>query len=415
MTSNDKPAEFKSFLRTVGANEGAKCHYPTRLDSYGCGCGHNCVYCYAKSQLVRRKKWNPTSPAVADVDKVALEISKIPEGSVIRLGGLTDCFQPCEESQRVTLRIIELLNKRNIHYLIVTKSALVADDIYISAMRRELAHIQVSVTFTDPDVCAHYENASAPKERIAAIEKLQKLGFDVAVRLSPLIPGMYDPEIINGIKCDKLLVEFLRSDPFIEKWFPIDWLLWSVRESGYKHMSLDVKLSLLAPFTSFKQISVCDDCTEHYNYWKDHFNPNPSDCCNLSLDAQCHEMNEARRLQVIGARNADKRTHINKARNVRVTFPDGRLIFNKSVKQTYFDTIATIGADRVQPLGIMRAGSNIIVDDVKSLKELYRAEILANDLGNGQYLFAHMSTEAKINILVDINRMLNLGLIIEYV
>lgn len=26
--------EFKSFLKTVGGNEGNKCHYPTRLDTY---------------------------------------------------------------------------------------------------------------------------------------------------------------------------------------------------------------------------------------------------------------------------------------------------------------------------------------------------------------------------------------------
>lgn len=29
--------EFKSFYKTVGGNEGSLCHYPTRLDTYGCG------------------------------------------------------------------------------------------------------------------------------------------------------------------------------------------------------------------------------------------------------------------------------------------------------------------------------------------------------------------------------------------
>ena len=43
--------EFKSFFKTVGGNEGNKCHYPTRLDTYGCGCSHDCKYCYAKSLL----------------------------------------------------------------------------------------------------------------------------------------------------------------------------------------------------------------------------------------------------------------------------------------------------------------------------------------------------------------------------
>ena len=37
--------EFKSFYKEVKGNEGSKCHYPTRLDSYGCGCQHDCSYC----------------------------------------------------------------------------------------------------------------------------------------------------------------------------------------------------------------------------------------------------------------------------------------------------------------------------------------------------------------------------------
>ena len=48
------PREFKSFLKTVAGNEGGKCKYPPRLDLYGCGCAHNCVYCYAMSRLVFR-------------------------------------------------------------------------------------------------------------------------------------------------------------------------------------------------------------------------------------------------------------------------------------------------------------------------------------------------------------------------
>lgn len=47
--------EFKSFYKTVGGGEGSKCYYPTRLDTYGCGCYHNCSYCYAKSLLEFRK------------------------------------------------------------------------------------------------------------------------------------------------------------------------------------------------------------------------------------------------------------------------------------------------------------------------------------------------------------------------
>ncbi len=43
--------EESTFFATVEGGEGSKCHYPTRLDTYGCGCAHDCKYCYAKSLL----------------------------------------------------------------------------------------------------------------------------------------------------------------------------------------------------------------------------------------------------------------------------------------------------------------------------------------------------------------------------
>lgn len=80
--------EFKSFYKTVCGNEGGKCNYPTRLDTYGCGCQHDCSYCYAKSLLEFRKLWSPTNPAVADIERVKRVVAKLPENiRAVRLGG----------------------------------------------------------------------------------------------------------------------------------------------------------------------------------------------------------------------------------------------------------------------------------------------------------------------------------------
>ena len=190
--------EFKSFYKTVGGNEGSLCHYPTRLDMYGCGCSHDCKYCYAKSLLEFRGLWNPDNPRVADIEKIRRKVSKLPEGTVLRLGGMTDCFQPIERKHRVTYETIKILNEHKIHYLIVTKSDLVADDEYIEIMDKNLAHIQVSITTTDDELSLQYEKAVVPSKRIKAIEKLQEHGFDVSVRLSPYIPDLVDVDVINN-------------------------------------------------------------------------------------------------------------------------------------------------------------------------------------------------------------------------
>lgn len=69
--------EFKSFYKTVGGNEGSKCRYTTRLDTYGCGCQHDCAYCYAKSLLSFRNLWDAQEPAIADIDKVERKVAKL--------------------------------------------------------------------------------------------------------------------------------------------------------------------------------------------------------------------------------------------------------------------------------------------------------------------------------------------------
>lgn len=279
----DTDNEFLSFFKVAGNNEGSKCHYPARLDTYGRGCGHDCSYCYAKSTLYFHGQWNPQRPDVADIDRIENRIRKLKKGTIVRLGGMTDCFQPCELKYRVTLKTIKLLNQYGIGYLIVTKSHHVADDDYLGIMDKNLAHIQITVTTTDDKRSLTYEKASVPSLRIGAIEKLQSLDYDVAFRLSPFIEGYIDYDILNTVKCDKLLVEFLRVNSFIKKWFDIDYSKYTLWQDGFHHLPLECKQEMLSHITGFKEITVCDDYSEHYDFWKDHFNPNPNDCCNLRL------------------------------------------------------------------------------------------------------------------------------------
>lgn len=276
--------EFKSFFKQVGGNEGDKCNYNIRLDPYGCGCSHDCSYCYAKSLLDFRKLWNPTNPSVADIDKIKRKIAKLPKDiPAIRIGGMTDGFQPIEKQHRVTYETIKALNENNIPYLIVTKGVMVADDEYIDVLDNNLAHIQVTVTTTDDEISRTYEKASLPSERIKAIEKLQALGFDVQLRLSPFIPQFIDFDILNNVKCDKILIEFLRVNHWIKKWFDIDYSEYTVKQSGYNHLPLEKKLEYISKITGFKEMSVCEDEDTAYEFWKNNFNHNPNDCCNLRL------------------------------------------------------------------------------------------------------------------------------------
>lgn len=276
--------EFKSFYKTVGGGEGDRCNYPTRLDTYGCGCANNCAYCYARSLLDFRGLWKPENPSISKPSQIKKTIDNaIKGGKVVRLGGMTDCFQAIEKEKQITYNTIKLLNRNCVRYLIVTKNSLVASDEYMEVLDKRLAHIQISITATDDDLNLTYEQAEPFSKRVEAIEKLYKAGFDVQVRLSPFIPEFIDYERLNAVQCDKILIEFLRVNHFVRKHLDIDYLAYTHKEGNYRHLPLQKKLELLEPITGFKEHTICDDVQSHYAYFRDHYNANPKDCCNLAI------------------------------------------------------------------------------------------------------------------------------------
>lgn len=276
--------EFKSFYNEINDRKyNTWCKYTKRLDTYGCGCQHDCNYCYAKSLLNFRGLWNANDPSVANIKKIENKIKKLNKGDIIKLGGMTDCFMPSEKNIKITYETIKLLNKYKIGYLIVTKSDLVADDEYIKIYDKNLCHIQITLTTENDDLYKklNYEKAPLPSKRIKAIEKLQKLGFDISIRLSPYIPEFVNINEYKKIKCDKILIEFLKVNHWVKKWFDINYSKYTLKYGGYNHLELEEKIKLVEPFKKFKEHSVGEYVKSHYEYFKNNFNTNKNDCCNL--------------------------------------------------------------------------------------------------------------------------------------
>lgn len=276
--------DFAGFYNSMDDRKSVSwCKYTKRLDAYGCGCQHDCSYCYSKSLLSFRGLWDAKNPSIANINKIRDQIRKIEMNDVIKLGGMTDCFQPIEHNMKITYKTINLLNKCKIHYLIITKSSLVSSPEYLAIYDKSLAHFQVTITSTNDNMALSYEKASKTSDRIKSIEILQKNGFDVSVRLSPFIPENIDFSIINSISCDKILIEFLKVNHFIKKWFNIDYDNYSLKYGGYQHLQLPGKIILINKITGFNQISVGEYVAEHHKYFSENVNYNPEDCCNLKI------------------------------------------------------------------------------------------------------------------------------------
>ena len=272
--------DFGSFYADASGGEGDRCNYRTRLDTYGCGCAHDCAYCYARGLLEFRGLWHPEKPSVASVEYIRRKLDKVRPGTVLRLGGMTDCLQPLERVYRATYQAIKMLNARGIDYLIVTKSDMVAEPMYMSVLDPELAHVQVSVTSTDDGPNFLAEKAAPPSRRIEAAERLQAAGIDVSLRVSPYVPELVDMDVLNRAGVGKCLVEFLRVNHWVEKWTGRDWPGHTVRAGGYRHLPLGAKMEMLEGF-AFEELTVCEDVPDHYAYFEANVNRNPDDCCNL--------------------------------------------------------------------------------------------------------------------------------------
>jgi DNA repair photolyase len=257
------------------------CRYNTRLDTYGRGCLHNCSYCYARHLLDFRGNWHPYSPAVVSIGNLRDAVSKLESGELVRLGGMTDCFQPAEREHRMTLAAIRLLNERRVHYLITTKSATCVFPEYLEEYDPELAHFQISITATDDWKGNRIETASPESERMRAAETLCRMGFDTTVRLSPFIPEFVDAAVINAIDCGKVLIEFLKVNPYVRRCLDIDYHDYTCQYGGHMNLELERKIEFASRITDFDSRNIGEFVREHYLYFRDNYNTNPYDCCNV--------------------------------------------------------------------------------------------------------------------------------------
>ena len=82
-----------------------------------------------------------------------------------------------------------------------------------------------------------------------------------------------DFEKLNSLGINKAIVEFLRVNPWIEKWFDIDYSKFTLQQSGYRHLPWREKVRILNK-VKIPNVSICEDYTDHYNLWRLFFNPN---------------------------------------------------------------------------------------------------------------------------------------------
>jgi len=180
-----------------------KCGFPgggLAINPY-IGCGHGCVYCYAR--FIKRftghtEEWGTFVDArinIADVLKKQLKSSKY-KGERIFIGTVTDPYQPIEEKYKLTRGILRVLMDYKNPVSILTKSDLVFRDI---DLLKKFKNIDVNFTVTTLDEKwkkLTEPNSSTISQRLEAMENLNKERITILAMMGPYWPVFTDPEVL---------------------------------------------------------------------------------------------------------------------------------------------------------------------------------------------------------------------------
>jgi DNA repair photolyase len=186
------------------------------------GCMLGCRYCYGigLTEFVRDLGALDATPwgrwldvKVNAPELLARELPGLAPGTVRMSPLVTDPYQPVERRYRVTRRCLEVLRGTEFTPVVLTRSAVVLDDLpLLRAMPRLL--VGVSVPTDDDRVRVAFEPAAPSIDvRVATLRGLRAAGLRTFAVVHPMLP--MDPRRLAGLLAPH--VEVVRVGPLAEK------------------------------------------------------------------------------------------------------------------------------------------------------------------------------------------------------
>jgi DNA repair photolyase len=188
-----------------------QCLYAFEIDTYGRGCIHDCVYCYAKAELTVHGYWNNPIPVPVDLNEIrktfytVFETDKknkwrelLEKRIPLRVGSMSDSFMWMDQKYKITQELLKILRFYKYPYIVFTRSDLIGRDDYIELLDPKLASIQFSMSSINDELIKKIEpGAPSAKRRLKALHKLNESGFWTTVRINPLFPIYPDGYFTN--------------------------------------------------------------------------------------------------------------------------------------------------------------------------------------------------------------------------
>lgn len=183
--------------------------YDYTLNPY-VGCGHGCVYCYArfmKKWTGHAENWGDFADAKITAPELLEKEAKSKKIKRVWMSGVCDPYQPVEKKYGLARKCLEIFAKYGWPVTIQTKSPLVLRDIDILGEMKN-PEVCFSIATADEKTGEMFEpRAPAIGERIKALGILNSAGIGTSVMIAPLLPGFESlPELLKG-KVKRVLVD----------------------------------------------------------------------------------------------------------------------------------------------------------------------------------------------------------------
>jgi DNA repair photolyase len=163
------------------------------------GCSNGCTYCFAQyshSYMESDNFFDDVFVKTNVAQALDSELSKKSwKGEPIKIGGVTDSYQPLEKKYALMPDVLKVLIRHQNPVLIATKSDLILREIDLIASLAELTDVAIATTVTamDEQTRKKIEPAAPPSiKRFEMLKKLGEMGCETAVLCTPIIPFITD-------------------------------------------------------------------------------------------------------------------------------------------------------------------------------------------------------------------------------
>jgi DNA repair photolyase len=155
------------------------------------GCTHGCLYCYAKFMSDYMERPEPWGAFVDIKEFPHFDIPKNTGSKSLMFCSVTDAYQPIEQKEKLTRKILENIYESRLEFHFLTKSALILRDVDL-IQKMGAVEIGFSIALDDETAKIVEPGASLPSERVAALKAFHEKGIKTFVFIAPILPGITD-------------------------------------------------------------------------------------------------------------------------------------------------------------------------------------------------------------------------------